>query len=219
MMLKDVEKYYHRVTKEIKDCKRCPLHTGATRKVPGHGKGQYIWLVGEAPGKNEDKTGYPFVGRAGQTLDAMLKEANLSRDQFFVTNICKCRPPSNRTPTEFEAYECIRMSISKEIAVLQPNIVITMGNSATEYYLRFVCGYKKPIPSITTARTLVYRNRPEVMRQVGQQRAVIPVFHPAYCMRNRIAYHTTIDDFKKINGYLLSNDTKQLMRKGRWLYD
>ena len=114
-------------------CTSCALRDGCKGPVPakpGHGKGM---LVGEAPGRNEDETGVPFTGQAGEYLNSLLKTAGLSRDDVIISNTVKCRPKSNRTPTVEEAQYCASRWLDLEISAFQPQIVVPMGRVAIEY--------------------------------------------------------------------------------------
>ncbi len=114
-------------------CTSCALRDGCKGPVPakpGHGK---VMLVGEAPGRNEDETGVPFTGQAGEYLNSLLKTAGLSRDDVIISNTVKCRPKSNRTPTVEEAQYCASRWLDLEISAFQPQIVVPMGRVAIEY--------------------------------------------------------------------------------------
>jgi uracil-DNA glycosylase family 4 len=112
-------------------CLECPLHESRTKVVFGEGPADAkIMLVGEAPGKNEDETGRPFVGRAGKLLTNALEKAGLKRSEVYITNIVKCRPEGNRKPKKPEYKTCIGLYLNKQIELINPNIIGLMGNSA-----------------------------------------------------------------------------------------
>jgi uracil-DNA glycosylase family 4 len=116
-------------------CTRCPLHESRTQTVFGVGNMSADWLIiGEAPGAEEDRRGEPFVGRAGQLLDEMLRAAGQSRDQVFIANILKCRPPNNRDPEVDEAIAC-RGYLERQIALLKPKIILAVGRVAAQQLL------------------------------------------------------------------------------------
>jgi uracil-DNA glycosylase len=111
----------------VRACTRCRLCEGRTQAVPGEGSGRSrILLVGEAPGRNEDKTGRPFCGAAGKILDAALAEARVERSEVFVTSVVKCRPPGNRDPTPQEKDAC-RPYLLEQVAALQPRVLVALG--------------------------------------------------------------------------------------------
>jgi uracil-DNA glycosylase family 4 len=114
----------------VRGCTRCRLHGTRTVAVPGEGPAETtIFLIGEAPGKDEDLSGRPFVGRAGRILDRALDAAGLARDSVFVTNVVKCRPPGNRKPKSDERDAC-RLHLLAEIRAVQPRIIVTLGSTA-----------------------------------------------------------------------------------------
>ena len=111
-------------------CKNCNLHKTRTNSVPGKGNFKSdVIFVGEAPGKNEDKNGEPFIGIAGKKLSAALEEANVSRDEIYITNVVKCRPPDNRVPNTDERNTC-QEYLKEEIKIIKPKIICVLGNTA-----------------------------------------------------------------------------------------
>jgi len=114
----------------VRSCKKCPLSQGRILAVPGEGpEGAHILLLGEAPGRFEDRTGRPFVGQAGKLLDKALEEAGLRRDEVFITSVVKCRPPNNREPKHEEIESC-RAYLNRQIEALKPNVVVALGRVA-----------------------------------------------------------------------------------------
>jgi uracil-DNA glycosylase family 4 len=112
---------------EIRTCTRCRLHQGRTRAVPGEGHpGTEVVFVGEGPGYNEDQQGRPFVGRAGELLEKLLASINWKRDEVFIANVVKCRPPDNRDPEPDEIAACAPY-LTRQLAVLDPALVVTLG--------------------------------------------------------------------------------------------
>ncbi len=149
---------------EIESCTRCPLDKGRTKAVPGEGPGgAEILLVGEAPGRDEDLAGRPFVGRAGSILDRCLKDAGIDRCEVFITNVVKCRPPGNRRPKKDEVEAC-RPYLEAQIELVQPKVVCLMGNAATKAVL--------DVEGVTSLRGQVFRN------------LFLVTFHPAAVLRN-----------------------------------
>src|SRR5881275_2908532 len=103
------------LAKQIRTCVECPLHQSRTLAVPGDGEASAkVMIIGEAPGKDEDKTGHPFVGSAGRYLDHVLEGTGILRSDFFITNIVKCRPPNNRTPKANEIETCIGLYLTEQ---------------------------------------------------------------------------------------------------------
>ena len=148
---------------EIKTCPKCRLCETRTNAVPGEGSPRAgVMFVGEGPGENEDKTGRPFVGQAGKFLNSLLEKANIARDEVFITNIVKCRPPNNRVPTDDEVEACSDYLMA-QIAVIEPKFVIPLGAAA----LKTLLG---PDLKITQVRCKVFRKSGILY---------IPLFHPA----------------------------------------
>lgn len=117
---------------EIGNCTLCPLWSGRTRAVPGEGSRQAkVMFVGEGPGAQEDLQGRPFVGAAGQLLDRMLESIHLAREEVYITNVVKCRPPKNRTPTDVESEICLRY-LRRQTALIRPRIIVCLGTPAAK---------------------------------------------------------------------------------------
>ncbi len=149
-------------------CTRCPLHQRRTQVVFGHGNPDSpLMLVGEGPGEQEDLQGKPFVGRAGQLLTRMLAAIHLRREDVYITNIVKCRPPGNRTPTDEEMAACIPI-LRQQFAIIRPRILVTLGAAATRAII-------DPKARITQIRGQ-WVERGEVK--------MIATYHPAYLLRN-----------------------------------
>ena len=148
---------------EIKTCPKCRLAETRTHAVPGEGSPRAsVMFVGEGPGENEDKTGRPFVGQAGKFLNGLLEKAGIARDEVFITNIVKCRPPNNRVPLADEVEACSDYLMA-QIAVIEPKFVIPLGGAALKTLLG---GDLK----ITQARCKVFRKSGILY---------IPLYHPA----------------------------------------
>lgn len=148
------------------DCQRCPLGQTRTNVVFGTGDPHArVMLVGEAPGRNEDLSGEPFVGAAGHKLDALLAHAGLSRDEVYIANVLKCRPPSNRNPRAEEIVTCSPF-LREQIRSVWPDVIVCLGNFASQFVLRTNAG-------VTTLRGRLH--------QTGHF-VVCPTFHPAACI-------------------------------------
>jgi DNA polymerase len=124
-----------RIKAEVINCKLCNLCMNRSNAVPGEGNSKAsIMFVGEAPGRNEDEKGRPFVGLAGKILDEILDKVGIVRSRIFVTNIVKCRPPANRVPTEDERRVC-RNYLEREISIVSPKIICILGRTAYQSLL------------------------------------------------------------------------------------
>jgi DNA polymerase len=152
----------------VRDCTRCALHSSRTQTVFGVGNKAADWLIiGEAPGAEEDRRGEPFVGRAGQLLDEMLRAAGKDRGEVFIANILKCRPPNNRDPDATEAAAC-RGYLERQIALIQPKIILAVGRIAAQQLL--------------ATDTPVGKLRGQV-HQLGNIPVVV-TYHPSYLLRS-----------------------------------
>ncbi|ACV21827.1 uracil-DNA glycosylase [Slackia heliotrinireducens] len=172
----------------VRACRKCYLCEGRTNAVPGFGNaGARIMLIGEAPGKNEDLQGKPFVGAAGNYLTELLGYAGLTREEVFIANILKCRPPSNRNPQPDEIFECTPY-LRDQVRAIMPEYIVTMGNFATKFILRTDRG-------ITGLRGN--------LQKTGQF-SVLPVFHPAAAIYDRTKREVLEADFVYL-GRLLGN--------------
>jgi DNA polymerase len=118
------------IKQNVIECVKCDLSKTRTNSVPGKGNFKSnVIFVGEAPGKNEDKNGEPFIGVAGKKLSAALEKAGISREEVYITNIVKCRPPKNRVPTTTERDTC-KEYLKQEISIIKPKIICILGNTA-----------------------------------------------------------------------------------------
>jgi uracil-DNA glycosylase family 4 len=163
-------------------CTRCSLSASRTQTVFGVGHLQADWLiVGEAPGAEEDRQGEPFVGRAGQLLNSMLHAIGLAREQVYIANVLKCRPPANRDPLPAEAAECLPY-LEQQIALLKPKIMLAVGRIAAQNLLR-------------TDKTLGSL-RQQVHRFGASQVPLIVTYHPAYLLRTPTDKRKSWEDLK-----------------------
>ncbi|HVC38224.1 MAG TPA: uracil-DNA glycosylase, partial [Gammaproteobacteria bacterium] len=152
----------------VKACTACGLRAGCTQTVFGVGNRRAEWLViGEAPGADEDKQGEPFVGRAGQLLNSMLAAIGLPRDQVYIANILKCRPPGNRDPKPEEAELC-RPFLERQIALIQPKLILAVGRIAAQ--------------NLLATDTPIGRLRGQLHHLHGIP--VVVTYHPAYLLRS-----------------------------------
>lgn len=121
---------------QIRVCTRCPLHESRTQAVPGDGKYEArVMIVGEAPGREEDGSGHPFVGSAGRYLDHVLEGTGLDRGDFFITNTVKCRPPKNRTPKSIEVGTCTSNYLFEQMELINPKLVMLLGGVSAKAVL------------------------------------------------------------------------------------
>lgn len=176
---------------DIGECVRCPLHQGRTHIV--HSEGQptaRLMFVGEAPGADEDASGRPFVGRAGQLLNKIIEAIGLKRDDVLIGNVNRCRPPGNRTPTTDEAHTC-KPFLLREINIARPDVIVVLGNTAMK--------------NLLDTKEGITRLRGQFQDYRGIK--VMPTFHPAYLLRDPSKKREVWDDMKKVRDYL--NETKK----------
>jgi uracil-DNA glycosylase family 4 len=121
---------------QIRVCVKCPLHASRTIAVPGDGKlNAKVMIIGEAPGKEEDETGHPFVGASGRFLNSVLEGTGIDRNDFFITNTVKCRPPKNRTPKRLEVDTCTSSYLFEQIELINPKLIMLLGGVAAKKLL------------------------------------------------------------------------------------
>lgn len=166
---------------EVAKCTQCLLHQGRTKAVPGEGaENADIMFIGEAPGFHEDQQGRPFVGAAGKFLDELLDSINLKREQVFITNVIKCRPPGNRDPLPEEMEAC-KPFLDRQIELIQPKLVVTLG--------RFSMARAFP--------------KARISRIHGQPRKIggvvyYPMYHPAAALHQPSLRRTVEEDMRRI---------------------
>ena len=167
-----------RIASEVRVCVKCPLWEGRRNAVPGEGNVEAsVVFVGEAPGYWEDVRGLPFVGAAGKILDGLLERTGLPRENVFITNVVKCRPPENRAPRPLEVATCTSLYLNRQISFTQPKIIATLGRHSTAYILS-KAGFER-VESITRFRGKVYD-----VRVLGFSVVVVPLYHPASVLHN-----------------------------------
>ncbi|HEX6647927.1 MAG TPA: uracil-DNA glycosylase [Pyrinomonadaceae bacterium] len=179
---------------EIGDCTRCPLHQERTHVVHTEGNRKArLMFVGEAPGADEDAQARPFVGRAGQLLTKIIEAIGLKREEVLIGNVNRCRPPGNRAPTTEEASMC-KPFLLREIAVVRPEVIVVLGNTAMK--------------NLLDTREGITRLRGRFQDYNGIK--VMPTFHPAYLLRDPSKKRETWDDLKKVRDYLDSHRSANL---------
>jgi len=173
---------------DIGDCKRCRLHEHRKTIVFGEGDPQAkLVFVGEGPGADEDASGRPFVGRAGQLLDKIIVAIGLRREDVYIANIVKCRPPGNRTPERDEVETC-EPFLLRQLAFIRPHVIVALGSPAFQCLLR--------------TREPITRARGEWREWNGIK--VMPTFHPAFLLRSPDKKREVWEDMKKVRDYLNS---------------
>ncbi|MBL3572202.1 MAG: uracil-DNA glycosylase [Synergistaceae bacterium] len=176
---------------DVEMCRACPLGMQRQRVVFGQGKmSTDLMLIGEAPGAEEDEQGVAFVGKAGQLLTKILEAATISRDDIFITNVVKCRPPQNRNPSTDEVIACNKF-LEAQIAIISPKIIVTLGNVPTRWFLK------------TSEGITSLRGRWFDWRGIS----LMPLYHPSYLLRNQSRAKGSPKD-------LTWNDIKEV--KKRW---
>jgi uracil-DNA glycosylase family 4 len=172
--------------KEVQRCEKCPLHETRTKVVFGAGNADAdLMFVGEAPGAEEDRQGLPFVGRAGQLLNQMLEEIGLSREEVFIANVLKNRPPGNRDPQPQEIEAC-EPWLWRQVQLIEPRVVCTLGNFSTKLLTGSPTGITK------------VRGTPQVRELGGRIVYLLPLFHPAAALRTPAVKETLRADFATI---------------------
>ena len=180
------------IARQIQCCSDCQLAQGRTLAVPGEGPEiADLMFIGEGPGYNEDKQGRPFVGAAGQFLEQLLASIGLTREQVFITNMVKCRPPNNRDPYPGEMSACSKY-LDRQIHLVNPRVVVTLGRHSLSRFL--------PGEIISKAH--------------GKQRRLssfilYPVYHPAAALRQHSLRRTIEEDFQAIPALLLERQSPQ----------
>lgn len=172
--------------KKIAKCEKCPLYKGRTNTVPGEGaENADIMFIGEGPGRDEDSQGRPFVGAAGRFLTEMIESIGLKREDVYITNIVKCRPPNNRDPEQTEVETCWSY-LEDQIKLIKPKIIVTLGRHSMN---RFMPGLK--ISQV--------HGQPKRASGIWQERQVyLPLYHPAAALYDLRQKDVHMKDFKKI---------------------
>ena len=172
---------------EVAECRRCRLCETRTNVVPGEGDPQArLMFIGEGPGRDEDLQGRPFVGRSGELLTRMIRAIGLERENVYICNVVKCRPPQNRNPEPDEAEACLNY-LRAQVALVKPRVVVLLGKVACQYTLR---------------------EEISVMRDHGrwfERKGVwfMPTFHPSFLLRDPARKRDAWEDFQKIRNKLV----------------
>jgi uracil-DNA glycosylase family 4 len=176
----------HELDRKMLACNKCALRAGCIQVVPGDGSAEaQIMFIGEGPGKKEDELGKPFVGAAGKFLDEMLGIINLKREDVYIANTVKCRPPENRDPLPEEKDACWSWLL-EQIKIVQPKLIVTLGKHSMEIFL--------PNFKISEIHgSALRREIPEIGKQI-----FFALYHPAAALYNGSMREVLIKDFKKI---------------------
>lgn len=175
---------------QIRGCARCPLHARRTNVVPGEGLNRTgLMFIGEGPGQQEDLQGRPFVGPAGQLLTQMIAAIGLAREDVYIANIVKCRPPGNRVPTQEEAEACLPF-LRAQVAFLRPRILVALGATAARHIID---------PSLR-----ITRDRGQWHRKGSFW--LMATYHPAALLRDPAKKREAWEDFKSVRDKLAALD-------------
>lgn len=181
-------KEWNELLKQCTECTKCRLSNSRTKVVFGEGNTNAdIVFVGEAPGADEDATGRPFVGRAGQLLDLALKSLGIKREDCYICNVCKCRPENNRIPYEDEALSCLPY-LKKQISLIKPKIIVILGATPLKY--------------LVNKNLQITKVRGEWLEKNGY--LIMPTYHPAAILRDENKKLPFWEDLRKVREKLKS---------------
>jgi uracil-DNA glycosylase family 4 len=184
-----IDARFRSLEESILKCQKCVLSRGRTNAVPGEGNlGADLMFVGEAPGRDEDIQGRPFVGRAGQLLTKIISAMKFERKDIFITNVVKCRPPNNRNPNKEEIETC-KHYLLEQIEMIKPGVIVALGRVATDFFVQSSLG-------MTALRGKFY-DYDDIQ--------VMPTFHPSYIIRNegnKSIKKMVWEDMKKVMAFL-----------------
>jgi DNA polymerase len=182
----ETEDSLDKISSEVVSCRKCRLCETRKKAVPGEGSSKTrLVFVGEAPGEQEDLQGRPFVGAAGKLLTELLASVDLKREEVYITNLAKCRPPNNRPPRKDEAAAC-RPYLERQIALIQPSVICPMGNSAIHALV-------KSDDPVTEVHGIPF--------EVGGK-TYFPMYHPAAALYTFSLREVMLEDFRKLRALL-----------------
>lgn len=188
----DVDKQWRDLELIITHCRDCPLHEKRTHAVPGEGNRQAkLMFIGEGPGREEDEQGRPFVGAAGRLLDKMIAAIGLCREDVYIANIVKCRPPQNRVPRDEEAEACLKY-LRRQVYLIQPRIIVLLGSTALKYTVD------------KDAR--ITQMRGQWIERKGVY--MMPTYHPAALLRDPAKKYEAWEDLQKVQAKLAELEGK-----------
>jgi len=183
------------IKKEVLSCEKCELFKFRTNPVFGEGNVRAkIMFIGEAPGFNEDKKGKPFCGQAGKILDELLDSVGIKRNEIYITNILKCRPPNNRDPKLEEIQSCTPY-LEKQIEIVNPKIICTLGNYSTEFILKKY-GLGNQIQGISKIHGKVFE-----VKTLFHNIKIVPLYHPAVATYNPNMKEILKKDFQILKNF------------------
>lgn len=193
---KRAEKKLADIASEVKDCTLCELHRTATHGVPGEGNAEArVMFIGEGPGWHEDQQGKPFVGNSGKFLTELIESAGLKREDVFITNIVKHRPPGNRDPLPDEITACSTY-LERQIEAIDPEVIVTLGRHSMSRYF--------PGERISKIHGKAKKEG---------TRLVVPMYHPAAALHNGSLRATIEEDFGRLPKMLAEQETERSKRK------
>lgn len=180
----------------VNECTRCVLHHSRIKAVPGEGpEHSRIMFIGEGPGFHENQQGKPFVGQAGKFLDELLSVAGLKREEVFITNVVKCRPPGNRDPLPDELEAC-SIILNQQIALIDPDIIVTLGRFSMAKFFG------------PTKISMIHGKIKKI-----NERYVVAMFHPAAALHQPALKNTLLEDFSKLKKFLEEIDSRKQERQ------
>ena len=183
------------IEKEVLNCRKCPLHRGRVHPVLGQGNPKAkIMFIGEAPGYWEDQKGQPFIGAAGKILDELLNSAGIKREDVYISNILKCRPPNNRDPKPEEIAACVPY-LEQQIKIISPKIICPLGRYSMTFIMGMF-GLKSAIQPISKIHGKVFE-----IRGLFQDIKIIPLYHPAVATYNANMKGVLKKDFEILENF------------------
>jgi DNA polymerase len=186
------EEKLKQIKEEVINCKKCSLYK--TRTLPVIGQGSHnakIMFIGEAPGANEDKTGVPFCGRSGDFLDEMLNKAGIKREDVYICNLLKCRPPKNRDPNQKELKVCTPY-LDRQIELIKPKVISSLGRYSMEFLMKKY-GLEDQMGLISKIHGNVFE-----VKTMFSEIKLVPLYHPAVAVYNANMKDVLIEDFKAL---------------------
>lgn len=193
--IKQIDRKLEEIKKRVINCKKCDLYKKRTYPVIGQGShGANFLFIGEAPGKNEDQTGKPFCGRSGQILDELLESINLKREDIYICNILKCRPPNNRDPQADEIKKCSPY-LEEQIKIINPRVICSLGRFSMEFLINEF-GLEKDNRSISENHGKILE-----IKISSKKIFLIPFYHPAVVVYNPNMKDALKKDFQVLKNY------------------
>jgi len=188
------EEQMKKLAEEVRKCRKCNLWMTRKNPVPGEGNVRAeVMFIGEAPGKSEDEQGRPFVGAAGKLLTKLIESIGLSREEVYIANVLKCRPPNNRDPLPEEIEKCTPY-LDRQIKIIKPKIIVTLGRHSTKYILGKL---RVSVPGIMKVRGKTYSGT-----ILGLKVIILPTLHPAAALYNPKMKSIIEADFKNLKSII-----------------